>query len=311
MERDFISESAVDTLESGFTLDDVNRIAEAIKNQLPMWSLNDEVLTFTDCSWKPQLAGKQAICHVQCSPTIGYAYGKRIQAAIREGYKVSVTAPDELWRNGTLLEQGYALGIMPIFASIRSKQIKIRSFKSIPELIAKERLVLDTDLLEKLLLDAHQRAVTVESRYDKGLRFEELLLIIFSQVDGFEIHGSRYITKTEEIDIVIKCRRIASKVWPNSPVVIVSAKNEVEPVGIPALNDLLMKIKNRGQMCQMGFLCSAQKLAKKSLDVELLRYSQQGPLVVLIDEECIARIMANVSELNEIIENAVVDASLR
>ena len=56
-------------------------------------------------------------------------------------------------------------------------------------------------------------------------------------------------------------RRVPQRSLPLTPLVLVSAKNTRDAVGVPAFNSLETKMANRNQQCELGFLCASGRVA--------------------------------------------------
>jgi hypothetical protein len=80
---------------------------------------------------------------------------------------------------------------------------------------------------------------------DKGDRFEELCNYLFENLSGVSIEGRDSVTASEEIDIVLWNAQLEEVLRPFDNTILVECKNWSVPVGAPAFDSFISKIRRR------------------------------------------------------------------
>ncbi|WP_333852791.1 restriction endonuclease [Epilithonimonas sp.] len=80
---------------------------------------------------------------------------------------------------------------------------------------------------------------------DKGDRFEELCNYLFENLSGVSIEGRDSVTVSEEIDIVLWNAQLEEVLRPFDNTILVECKNWSAPVGAPAFDSFISKIRRR------------------------------------------------------------------
>jgi hypothetical protein len=207
-----------------------------------------------------------------------------------------------------LLALANEFDLQPVVLDLANEVWKATTYRSTAELIADRDIAVTQDLgvFGRSIL---QRVYSAETNNDKGWRFEDFLCFLFSQVRDFRVIQHNYRNDTEEIDVVIENRRATSSSWPAGPIVLVSAKNMAEAVGVPALNDLEAKMSFRNGLCKLGFLCASRDIAS-TVSTHALRYSREDFVIVLLDGKAFEDMLRAGLDLDNEIRNRVVDAAL-
>ena len=149
--------------------------------------------------------------------------------------------------------------------------------------------------VEKRYVDFEQKiqeklneAFTIEDSNKKGVALEELLVLIFSTVEGF-IPSHRIRTETEEIDISIR-NEPKDSFWSKfTPFILIECKNWSTDCGKNEVVTFRSKLVNRFGLSHIGFLVSINGF-RKTVTKEILRGSQAEFLVVPIDGNKLKRL---------------------
>jgi hypothetical protein len=175
-------------------------------------------------------------------------------------------------------------------------------------MVVDARVFLDSVTRSELGLRALERAIEATTSGPKGRLFETFLGFLFSQINYLELFSSNYKNDTEEIDIVLRNRQTSSGALPRTPLILVSAKNEKEPLGVPALTSLEGKIRNRRGQCGFGILCCSRKFAATVRD-HLLRGSREPHVIATLDGEGL-RALLQAQDIEKALEAIATKASL-
>lgn len=254
------------------------------------WVEPATALSLQTVRWTPDLVSQinpSTVCHLNLVGRLRDVWTERLREARAARHVPLVAAPQECWTDQTL-EVAHDLGIAAVVLSRTRKGWRAKHFDSVPRLLAQERRLLETDLRERMCERAYARAMSSGNSFQRGRAFEDFLLLLFSQISFLEVKSFDFHNATEEIDIVLEDRRATAY---GASVVIVSAKNVKSPVDVQALNDLEVKMRNRGAKCKLGFLCSSRKIAG-TVDKAALRFSRDDVTVVLLDGTRLQRLAA-------------------
>jgi len=124
-------------------------------------------------------------------------------------------------------------------------------------------------------------ALTITDSNKKGEALEDLLVLIFSTVEGF-IPSHRIRTETEEIDISVR-NESKDSFWSKfTPFILIECKNWSTDCGKNEVVSFRSKLVNRFGLSHIGFLVSINGF-RNTVTKEILRGSQTRFLVVPID----------------------------
>jgi CheY-like chemotaxis protein len=138
----------------------------------------------------------------------------------------------------------------------------------------------DRELLIKTLWSNIQKNV-YPSSHEKGEALEQLLACLVKSLPGLEVIAVDYVTKTEEIDVVVR-NCLADAFWINQGAIFLfECKNWVEKVGKRELADFQDKLGTRFGRCRLGFFISPSGFTSKLRD-HLLRNSRSNALLTLL-----------------------------
>ena len=128
---------------------------------------------------------------------------------------------------------------------------------------------------------------TAESSKDKGDALEELMILLFSSIPGFEV-SANVETRTEEIDLWIENECNRAPFSREGSLILVECKNWSGKAGKNEFVQLREKARNRRGRCSVAFLVSWNGSAK-TISAEMLRNSTENLLIVPLDGEMIKR----------------------
>ena len=135
--------------------------------------------------------------------------------------------------------------------------------------------------LEQKIIEKWKEALTITDSNKKGKALEELLVLIYSTIDGF-IPSHRIKTETEEIDISVR-NESKDFFWSKfTPFILIECKNWSTDCGKNEVVSFHSKLINRFGLSRLGFLVSINGF-RTTVTKEILRGSQTEFLVVPID----------------------------
>jgi len=124
-------------------------------------------------------------------------------------------------------------------------------------------------------------ALTITDSNEKGKALEELLVLIFSTLDGF-IPSHRIRTETEEIDISVR-NESKDSFWSKfTPFILIECKNWSTNCGKNEFVIFQNKLTNRFGLSRLGFLVSLNGF-RNTVTKEMLRGSKTEFLIVPVD----------------------------
>jgi len=135
--------------------------------------------------------------------------------------------------------------------------------------------------LEQKIQEKWKETLTIDDSNKKGKALEELLVLIFSTVEGF-VPSHRVKTETEEIDVSVRNESKDSFWLKFTPFILVECKNWSTDCGKDEVVSFRSKLVNRFGLSRLGFLVSINGF-RETVTKEILRGSQAEFLVVPID----------------------------
>jgi CheY-like chemotaxis protein len=151
-------------------------------------------------------------------------------------------------------------------------------------------------------------------RHKKGTRLEELLLIMWRSIPGFENTFPNQRSSNEEIDLVVE-NGSKDEIWrKESSYFLVECKNwtsKVEPKEVVWLRE---KLQTRQGRCKLGFFVAPYGFTA-GVETALLKHSESGVMIVLLAKAELEQLVcAGGSEkrnqvLKELVRQAVVRGS--
>ncbi len=270
-----------------------------------------QTLGLTPLDWRPHLiSSDDRVCHVHAVNRLNNQWVQRMRAARDAGRQVVIAAPLSSWHSDDTLLIADELTAQAVVLSQINRQWRSHLYRSVAQLIAREKLLVASATSTRLGQRMLARARAMKGANRRGDSFEDFLAFLFSQVPEFDIFEQNYNTATEEIDLVIKNRNTHGRAWPpNAPLVLVSGKNRKDVVGAPSVTSLASKVENRRKMCRLGFLCTSGAISSDAREHEL-RFSREENVLVLIDGNTLDRLVA-ADDFPAELETLVVNAALR
>lgn len=266
---------------SGSRLDPRHSLVEYLSACLDGWTEPSQVLDVGETKWLPDLEGPgKELLHLALEE-IEDPWERRMEAAFGMGYTIYVACvPRALTvENLCSMQRVHA---KPLLIDGVEDELHLSEFDSVADLVAKYELSLTAEGLKSLAEPLLSRARAETDAHQKGLLFEQVLCLLFSQTSYFRVLEHRYIGETEEIDIVLGNRatdELAELL--GGPLILVSGKNQAKAVGAPEVRELRGNMANRRGRCTFGILASASTVARTA-NTERIRATTDPSLVVTI-----------------------------
>lgn len=173
-------------------------------------------------------------------------------------------------------------------------EIEIREYGSAAYLVAREGLVLEPAELARLGIPLLDRALAETNSYRKGLLFEYVLCLLFSQSRVLDVIEHRYTNETEEIDLVLANRAVGHMAGLfGGPLVLVSAKNEQKGTGAPEVRALRGNMAKRRKRCNFGILCSAGRITETAAIEQMETTDDPAKAIALLDGKTIRSLLGS------------------
>ncbi len=234
---------------------------------------------------------------------------KRILAASESGYQILIVTPDYTLSSLVNLELLFEVNA---YVCLIKYDGTIQPPLRIASAIAQSRTHIRKDDFKKIGLNLYNKCLTEVSSHAKGLRFEQLLNLLFSRVRDFHVIKSNYRTQTEEIDLVIQLHAVNSnRCWAryDSPFIFVEAKNQADPVGQGVISKLLGQIGGKGMAVKFGFVVAMHGFTDDA-GRQAFRGNEANIKVVLITGETIHDWINSSDSISNLLEKSVIDALL-
>lgn len=291
---------------------DLQRVADGFASSVNGWAApSDPVDLGNGLQWRPHLVGPNGeVAYVHLLQEVSPQWERRMRAAHARGRQVFVIAPPEAWISSATLSLAAELAAIPVMASEdRDGTLEFTQRRSVPELIARESILVDAKSVGQIGHMLLSRARDAESNFEKGRLFEDVLLLIFSQLDFLKFVATRKVTDTEEMDLVFQMRKEMAQL-PRSPVVIVSAKNEKgRPTDKNAYLALYSSMREKRGQCSLAFLCAAHRITGTVMK-QAAKGASEPYVIVALDGAFIDRLLREPSRMRDLILEAVNEAIL-
>ncbi len=168
----------------------------------------------------------------------------------------------------------------PLEALLRAK---------LPDLVAASERALgeeDRGAQEAALTEAWKRARTDTNPQAKGAALEETVKRIFESIPGFAHARTNASNRLEEIDVLVTNRSADPFLGRQGDFIVVECKNWSASVGVPEVDRLLSKLRNRYDRSRLG-LCVAMNGFSTTV-AEYLRGKGHGDHpILLLDQAAI------------------------
>jgi hypothetical protein len=247
-------------------LDPRQTAADAIRAVDLKWSPNVERIEFADGrAWRPDLRHSNGhLLHVAFDE-IDEPWAGRLRAAAERDLPLTLAlAPAALTLENLGLAQAVGATLL-VLKEDDGDTISVAAYPSVAELVVREDLALDGGGLKALGEPLLESALAETDSYRKGLLFEHVLCLMFSQVSYVAVREHRYRNETEEVDVVLDNRATGhiSDLF-NGAIVLVSGKNQRAATGAPAVRELRGNMSKRRRRCNFGILCAAGRIAEQA-----------------------------------------------
>lgn len=182
----------------------------------------------------------------------------------------------------------------------------------IPKLVTQiqryyNELTMDSSETNNALMSIYAEAKNTTQNYDKGIKFEHFLSLLFQSIGFSSIH-KRVVDLTSEIDLVIRNDIEDPLLSKFGKYIFLEAKNRSsDPIN---KNDYIIfrdKINSSNQLVELGIIATTSYIAKTVKLEELRSSATLGKIVVLSNDELIRLIEApdKLSELKKIIDEQI------
>ena len=189
---------------------------------------------------------------------ISAPWRRRLSAARDAGHAVTVALPPEATDLDTLAMAQEVGARLILTEEVEDGHLKLYSVRR-SDLVALYDLYLGRVGLQRLAEPLLDLALAEPNAYRKGLYFEQVLCLLFSQVSYLHVLSHRYINETEEIDVVLG-NRAAGEMHGVLGGRIVLVREEFReahwrPGGTRASKDN----RHRRGRCTFGYLCACER----------------------------------------------------
>jgi len=150
---------------------------------------------------------------------------------------------------------------------------------------------LDRDAREKEIATTWAAARTEADPQKKGAALEQLMLLMFRSIAGFQHARVNRQNELEEIDVLVQ-NGSADPFWQKEGAyVLAECKNWSKPVGVPELKLFRQKVEDRYGRSALGFFIAVGGYAETAKVEEWTRRGGQS-LVVLLDAKDVDALVA-------------------
>lgn len=278
----------------------------ALTQDDPKWGPAKGILDLGDnLRWKPDLVQPGKVLHLALTSEVPRVWLRRMRAAASAGYAVTF-ATTTIDMPVTTLREIQQLDARVTRIDLSRDPPLLVGYRSIADVIAKERLYLEPEALKCLAEDRLISALSATSNSDKGRWYEEALCLVFSQVAWLSVDEHAYRNASEEIDLLIGSHAVGHVAGlVGGAIVIATAKNESHATGSQTVKYLKEQMANRKGRCKLGFLCSASTISSDA-HKEILRGTQSGDAVIVpVDRAALSRLIASPEDLTTNVERLI------
>lgn len=170
---------------------------------------------------------------------------------------------------------------------------------------------LTADQRDVAIDEAWRASQTESDAHRKGRALEELLILIFRSIRGFESAAVRLRSKDEEFDLVVRNESPDPYWQKESQFMLVECKNWTGKVGPDEIDRLDKKLERRHQRARLGFIVAPGGFTA-GVGLTLSAERTSGRLIVPVGREDLAALATapdRNAKLKELHERAVVSAS--
>ncbi len=224
--------------------------------------------------------------------------------------QIAIVGPVQFIQTPVVLGSGHDVDTQFVVLEERDGRIKAGEYRDTLTLIFRMPLRLPQETYRKLASLAFSR-VRESKGQEKGRRLESFIAFLLSQIPGFQIISTNYNTATEEIDIVVRNRRVGGifSAYPE-PLILVECKNQKNRSGKNDYVSFVTKIRNRRQASTVGIFVSTNGYTQ-DFRLESLRDSRERFVIAKLGGDHIEKwIELDGETAGEYIERLVEEATL-
>lgn len=242
--------------------------------------------------WRPHLYCPESTLavHLLLYPGIDQIHleGFRLARVAMRKLRLVIAGPVRFIQTPSVLEDGYQVDAEWLVLEDKGGSVERTEYRDVLTVAYRLPLVLPTETYKKLAARGLSQTLSSKGQ-EKGRRLESFIAFLLSQVPGFEILSTNYNTATEEIDIVVRNRRVGGvfSTYPE-PLILVECKNQLGRAGKNEYVTFVSKMRNRRQSVTVGFFVSVAGFTE-NFRLESLRDSRERLLVAKIGRDDIEK----------------------
>lgn len=150
---------------------------------------------------------------------------------------------------------------------------------------------------------------TEADAHRKGKLLEDLMVLVFKTIHGFQQASVRRRNEVEEIDLIIR-NESTDPLWVNerTSYILAECKNWSKPVDVTELRSFAWKLTHRHGRCRLGFFIAPGGFTSAFKDA-LRGEAKDDYLVVLVDREALRALVLSTDRngvLKRLHEQAVI-----
>ena len=197
-----------------------------------------------------------------------------------------------------------------VWGIIDKKSKQIQTNMKVLEIV--DKVVKDFDekplLHQRTLESLYAEAKNETDKYLKGVKFEQFVGFLFSQM-GFT-HISKRVKDQSlgEVDLIVRNELNDIFFQKFKPYILIECKNTAEKVDINAFKLFYSKLEHTNGMANLGFLITSNTI-KDTAYTEAIRTSGKGNKVIFITNLEIARLIQSINILNTM--KAIIDEQVK
>ncbi|WP_315568744.1 response regulator [Haemophilus parahaemolyticus] len=158
------------------------------------------------------------------------------------------------------------------------------------------------------LMSIYAEAKNSQKAYDKGIKFENFLSLLFQSI-GFTFIEKRVTDSTSEVDLVIRNDIKDTFLMKFGKYIFLEAKNRSsEAIGKNDFVIFRQKIGSANQLVELGIIATTANIAKTVKLEELRSSTEQGKIIILSNDELI-RLINSIDKLAEL--KKIIDEQIR
>jgi len=266
---------------------------QEIRTQALTWArshgrVDEDCELHKNIPWRPHLYCRKSnlAVHLLLYPRLDRLYVDAFKLARHRlrGLRIAIVGPTQFIQTPVVLENGQEVDARFVALEEQDGSLKATEYRDVLTLVHRMPLLLPKETYRKLAGSAFQQALVLKG-HSKGRQLESLIAFLFSQVPGFEVISTNYNTATEEIDVVVRNRRVGGifSVYPE-PLILVECKNQVKRASKDQYVTFVAKLRNRRLSASVGFFLSMSGYTQ-DFRMESLRDSRQRIVVAKLGRD--------------------------